>query len=47
MQVQQLGATHVFDVVQHLGQFHYVMPIYRAKIAYVHAFKDVLLLGSH
>ena len=45
VQVEQFGASHVFQLPQHAHQPLYIVPVERPKVAYVHAFENVLLVG--
>ena len=44
VQVQQLGAFHVFNLSEYAYELFDIMAIIRTEIAYVHAFENILLV---
>ena len=44
VQMQQLGAFHIFELAQQAHDFGHVVPVERSEIAYVHALENVLLM---
>ena len=46
VQVEQLGAFHVFQLAQHAHHLAHVVPVERPEIADVHALKDALLVAK-
>ena len=47
MQVQQLGALHVFELAQQAHHLLDVVTVEGTEVAYVHALKDILLMAQH
>ena len=47
MQVQQLGALHVFELTQQAHHLLDVVTVEGTEVAYVHALKDILLMAQH
>ena len=46
MQVQEFGTVHIFDFAQNAYQFDDIVSVRRSKIADVHAFENILLIGQ-